>query len=166
MENGVCNPFRIPFGVMPKYMESLNLKFLTPIPQSFNYLCTQRIGISSQFASTFHRKIRILQKLTVIIKYILRSKVFIKQIGKKGGIWPNLRWDIVKPTHQMHLHIIILHKLCPERNESSNMNHKSAQKYHTSNRASESWSATKDNIWLRPPSTTLGKSIWATDILQ
>lgn len=52
------------------------------------------------------------------------------------------------------------------RTRSSNTNQKLAEKWHTSNTTSESRSATKDNIWFRPPSTILGESIWATDILK
>lgn len=165
MENGVSSPFRIPFGVMPKYMESLNLKLLTPIPQSFYYLCTQRIGIST-ISSTFHSKIWILQKVQqLLLNTSWEAKSLLNKLKIRGNMARlEMRYRQTHPPDAPAQNNFA--QVTPRKTMSLTIYCKSVQKYHTSNRASESWSATKDNIWLRPPSTTFGKSRWAMDILQ
>lgn len=51
MEDGACDPFGVPFGVMSKNMEGSNMKLHTPNPQGLNYLRTQGIGIPFQLSS-------------------------------------------------------------------------------------------------------------------
>lgn len=53
IENRVCISLRIPFGVMPKDKENLNVKFFLSLTQSFNYFGTQRKGVAIPFCLGF-----------------------------------------------------------------------------------------------------------------
>ena len=59
MENGVCIPFGIPSGVMPKNKESLNMKILWSCEQSFNYFGTQWKGMTIQLFLAFRSSARV-----------------------------------------------------------------------------------------------------------
>ena len=63
IENRVCISLRIPSGVMPKDIESLNVKLFLSLTQSLNYFGTQRKGIAIHFCQCFRpsRAISLLQ---------------------------------------------------------------------------------------------------------